>query len=400
YNLEKLESHLKQLSPADTVVIDAYIDGIKSFLKKDPFGAMLMGSLWEKISYAPYFLVRLKYFQFTLGTFAKRFKHPLLRKAFPLLNYSQPDVPLFFYLAKHISGAIGDMAWPRGGSLTLARNMAARYLQLGGTIHYRQKVVKILTENNRACGVELEDGTRHKADFIVSNADGRKTIMQMLSGRYVNEKISKYCEPNPDVERPFSVHVFLGVKRDLSAFPSALLMFLEKPEVIGGHTCDHLDLQIYGFDASMAPAGKGVIKVELFTRPSYFSRLSGDQAAYRAAKNKIADQVITLLEGQFPGLREDIEVIDVPTLHTWERFMGGTEGFDNFPKRIDNSNIFINGLLGLDKKYALPGLNNFFFAGGWVTSAGSLFFNAFSGKTVVQKICKQCGMKFEKKPSM
>jgi phytoene dehydrogenase-like protein len=396
YNLEKLQAHLKQLSPADAAAIDTYIKGIKRFQKKEPFGPIFMGSFWEKLSAIPALLPLLKYFKYTLGTFAKRFKHPLLRKTFPLLHYSVPDFPLFLHLSKHAFGK-GDIAWPRGGSFTVAKNMAARYMQLGGTIHYRQKVVKILTANNQACGVELEDGTRHTADFIVSNADGRKTIMQMLSGRYVDKKISGYCHPNPDDELPFSVHVFLGVKRDLSSYPCTLIMFLDKPEVIAGHTCDHLDMQIFGFDASMAPAGKGVIKVELFGRPSYFSSLDNDKAAYRAEKNKIAEQVITLLEKRFPGLREDVEVIDVPTLQTWERFMGGTQGYNNYPnKKFMDKNNVIGSLLGLNKRFTLPGLKNFFFAGSWVTSAGALFMNAMSGKTVVQKICKQCRRKFVK----
>jgi hypothetical protein len=146
-------------------------------------------------------------------------------------------------------------------------------------------------------------------------------------------------------------------------------------------------------DASLAPAGKGVIKVELFTRPSYFSRLSGDRAAYQAEKDRIGDQVIPLLEKQFPGLREDNEVINVPTLLTWERYMGGTEGFDNFPK-TGNSYIYLTALLGLEKNYSLPGLKNFYFAGGWVTSVGALFLNAHTGKTAVQNICEQSGLKF------
>jgi len=256
------------------------------------------GSFGEKLSITPYLLSLLKYFKYTLGTYAKRFNHPILQKAIPLLRYSAPEIPLFAYLAEHSNAVKGDTGWPRGGSIIVARNMAARYLQLGGTIHYRQKAVKILTDNDHACGVELADGTQHKADFIVSNADGRKTIMQMLKGRYVNKKITKNCEPNPDNDVPWSMLVFLGVKRDLSSYPSALIMFLEKPEVIGGYTCDHLGMQIYGFDTSMAPAGKGVIKVELFTKPSYFSRLYNDKAAYKAEKHKIAEQVITLLEKQ------------------------------------------------------------------------------------------------------
>jgi hypothetical protein len=51
-------------------------------------------------------------------------------------------------------------------------------------------------------------------------------------------------------------------------------------------------------------------------------------------------------------------------------------------------------MLGLNRTYTLPGLQNFFFTRQWVTSMGSLFSNALTGKTVVQKICRQCGIRF------
>lgn len=44
--------------------------------------------------------------------------------------------------------------------------------------------------------------------------------------------------------------------------------------------------------------------------------------------------MIDVLEAQFPGLREEIEVTDVTTLHTWGRYMGGTQGYNNFPNRL------------------------------------------------------------------
>lgn len=399
YDIKKLEYHLKQLSPDDADVIDEYINGIKSFLGElDWFGISNFGTFWEKLSLVPFFLPKIKYFKYTMGSFGERFRHPFLHKAFPLIRYSVPDVPLFGYLAEHSSYIYGDSGWPRGGGMTLSKNMASRYQELGGTIRYRKKVVRILTENNRACGVELEDGTQHKADFVVSNADGRKTILEMLEGRYMNKKVSQYCEPNSeDNDIAFSVFVCLGVKRDLSSYPSFLIMFLDQPETIGGHNCDHLGMQIFGFDTSMAPSDRGVIKVELSGKPSYFSQLYQDETAYQAEKNKIAEQVIALLEKQFPGLREDIEVIDVSTLCTWERYMGGTQGHNNFPRKYkdltDIRNV-LDFIFGLNRIYTLPGLGNFFFAGQWVTSMGSLFSNALTGKTVVQKICKKSGVKF------
>ncbi|NTU61273.1 MAG: hypothetical protein HGA95_02965 [Caldiserica bacterium] len=66
-------------------------------------------------------------------------------------------------------------------------------------------------------------------------------------------------------ETNWAFHVFLGVNRDLSKEPSSLHVLLEQPVTIAGHTCKHLEMQMYGFDKSMAPAGKGVIKVELFS---------------------------------------------------------------------------------------------------------------------------------------
>jgi phytoene dehydrogenase-like protein len=399
FDPDRLEAHLKQLSPEDAGAIDEYITGIKSFLQADDLlGVTNLGTLWDKLSVLPFFLSRLKYFRHTLGSFAEQFRHPLLRKAMPLVRYSAPDVPLFAYLAEHSSAIYGDTGWPRGGGLTLSKNMAERYAQLGGTIQYRNKVVRILTENDRACGVALEDGTQHRADFVVSNADGRKTILEMLGGQYMSKKVAKYCEPFPqDREVPFAVQVFLGVNRDLSSYPSALILFLEQPETVGGHACDHLHMQLYGFDASMAPAGKGVIKVELIGRPSYFSGMYDDKAAYQAEKDRIAEQVIRLLENQFPGLRKDVEVVDIATLHTWERYMGGTQGHNNFANKYkdltDIRNV-LDFMFGLNRMYTLPGLEHFFFAGQWVTSMGSLFANALTGKTVVQRICKECGVRF------
>lgn len=391
FDLEKLERHLKTISPQDAALIDDYLDGIRGWLKDDRFNDMMLGSIREKVAAVPSFLRQWKNLSQTLGTFGSRFQHPALRQAFPLLHSSIPGFPLFVHQVKHAYALKGDLAWPRGGSMTIARNMAECYQQLGGTLHCRQKVVMILTEDDRACGVELEDGSRHYADFILSNADGRKTILDLLSGKYLDEQTARYCQPQPDHEVPFSVIVFLGVKRDLAQVPCAMVLFLEEPEVIAGVTCSQLDLQIYGFDSSMAPPGKGVIKVELFSKPSYFSNLVQDGAAYQVEKDRIAAQVIDLLEGYFPGLREDIEVIDVSTLHTWERYMGGTRGHSNFPNK-DFS--VLHSILGLDEQYTLPGLSNFYFVGQWVTAAGALIMNALSGKTAIQKICKQTGTKF------
>jgi hypothetical protein len=69
---------------------------------------------------------------------------------------------------------------------------------------------------------------------------------------------------------------------------------------------------------------------------------------------------------------------------TWERFMGGTHGFANMPKKTSS---FFQGISGRGMELTLPEMKNFYFTGAWAVSAGVLFMNALSGRKVMQAIC-------------
>jgi phytoene dehydrogenase-like protein len=390
YDLEKLERHLKELSPADARVIDDYIQGIRSQAKQDYFGEFIFGGTWDSIKAALFMLVNLRWFKPNMQDFASRFSDPFLRRAFPLLEYSLPQAPFFLHLIKHAYGYRKSIAWPVGGALEFACSIEKRYEELGGEVRCHQKVVKILSENDCAVGIRLADGSEHRADIIISNADGRKTILNMLEGKYINDRIKQYCAPPID-ETNWAVLVFLGVARDLSMEPSGLVMLLDKPVTIANHENNSMEMQIYGFDKTMAPKGKGVIKVELVSQYSYWKKLSKDQSRYEEEKQKIAEQVIEQLSHYFKGIENQIEVVDVATIMTWEKFMGGTNGFNNFPVKKAS---FTASLLSKKLENTLPGLANFYLVGAWTTSAGATFMNALSGKKVIQAICKADGRKF------
>ena len=353
-------------------------------------GAAMMGATGSLLGMAPRLLPNLKWFKATMASLGERFTDPFLRAAFPLLVYSMPETPAIVHLARHGYGINGALQWPLGGAAAFARSIENRYKELGGQVHYRQRVTGILTKDDHAVGVKLADGTTHRADLVISNADGRKTIMELLRGRYTDAAVRGYCAEPPD-ETPWAVHVFLGVNRDLSAEPSSLVMLLDEPVTIANHTTKSIEMQLYGFDRTMAPEGKGVIKVELVSGYKYWKDLSTNRARYQEEKQKVADQAIALLEPQFPGIRQQVEVVDVPTLLTWERYMGGTHGFANTPVK---SGGIIGSLLGRGQLTALPGIGNFHLVGVWATSAGALFANALSGKKVVKTICKADGKRF------
>jgi phytoene dehydrogenase-like protein len=214
--------------------------------------------------------------------------------------------------------------------------------------------------------------------------------MELLEGRYADDRVREMCLEPAD-ETNWSVHVFLGVRRDLSQEPSALIMLLDSPVTIAGHANRSLEMQIYGFDRSMAPAGRGVIKVELVSAYSYWKRLQADRAAYEAEKKRVAAQVVELLERRFLGIGGQVEAVDVPTVLTWERYMGGTHGFANFPNKKTSPLGMMTGRAG---ETTLPGLSNFRFVGAWATMTGALFGNVLSGRNALRALCRQDGRPF------
>ena len=394
YDLVRLRETLLKLSPADSKAAEQYIGAIKGF-PEDKIGDMMRGgSIWTMITGLPSMLSLRKLMKLNMRDFAKRFADPFLRKAFTLIIYSNPESPLFFHLLRHAGGLSGDVQWPAGGAGEFAKSIEKRYLELGGKIHYGGGVEKILVENDRAVGIRLADGSEHRADTVISNADGRKTIFDLLDGKYINETVRGYCAPLPD-ETPMAVDVFLGLNRDLSREPSSLIMLLEQPVTIGNHKHESIEAQLYGFDKRMAPAGKGTIKVELPASYAYWKRLyNEDKEKYKEEKQRVAEQVIEILERHLPGIRNQVEVTDVSTLMTWERYIGGSQGWFNLPNRKFDFSVRQDPT---DKKFktTLPGLSHFYFVGVWVTMMASLFNNADSGKRTIRRICQNDGRKFK-----
>ena len=274
-----------------------------------------------------------------------------------------------------------------GGSLEFARAIERRYLDLGGEMNYRSRVDKILVENNKTVGIRLTDGTEHVGDIVISAADGRTTIFDMLEGKYINDKIRGYYDNFPLF--PPLIQIALGVARSFDEVPhlvSGINYPLNEPATIAGREIERLGVHVYNYDPSAAPAGKTVLKVLLSTDYEYWKKLKQDPELYEAEKEQIADQVIALLEQRFPGLADQVEMRDVATPMTWERYTGNWKAsHEGWLMTTKNLNMRLSKIL--------PGLEDFYMAGQWVEPGGSLPYVAVSGRNVIQIICRK-----DKKP--
>jgi len=388
-DINRLEQHMKELSPADKEVIEEFIEGIRACTRSDlPIekAPELYGPLnGFKVLFKlfPFLKIMRKWKKISVQGFAKRFSDPFLREAFPL-SFDLPDFS--------IMGMLMTLAWmhnkaagyPIGGSLEFSRAIEQRYLGLGGEIHYHSPVSKILTENDQAIGVRLADGTEHRSDIVISTADGHATIFDMLEGKYINDKIRGYYDKLPIF--PPLVQVALGVARSFKGLPPSIIYPLKEPVTIAGQERKTIGAEIHNFDPTLAPQGKTVVKVMFASDYDYWKKLKQDLARYKAEKEQIADKVIALLDQHFPGLAGQVEMCDVATPITWERYTGNWRA--SFEGWRTTTRTF-----GMHMGKTLPGLKNFYMAGQWVEPGGGVPSAAMSGRNVIQIICKQ-----DKKP--
>lgn len=393
-DMDRFEKHLKELAPEDSAVINEFISAVRACLQVEPpmdKAPELMG-LFDllKMIFTNFPLMRIlwKWNKISLKEYGARFKHPLIRKAFPELF--MPDFPVTFMLMSFAWMHKKSAGYPVGGSLEFSRNIEKRYLGLGGEMHYQSRVAKILTENGKAVGIRLEDGSEHRADYVISAADGHATIFDLLEGRYVDDVIRGYYEKL--IPFPPLVYIALGVNRTFPELPSSaggMGIELAEPLLVGGVEQGLLGVHIYNFDPTLAPEGKTVLVVMFRTDFEHWKKLRENDDRYKAEKEKLADAVVALLDKRFPGLAAQVEMRDVASPTTFVRYTnnwkGSFEGWQVTPKTWSFGNIM---------KKTLPGLDNFYMAGQWVEPGGGLPTVALSGRNVIQIICKKERKKF------
>jgi len=392
-NIDRLGQHMKELAPEDKDVIEEFTNAIHRTthidlpIEKAPELYNPIDGLKLMFKMLPHLMFMRKWGKISIQNFAQRFKNPFLHEAFPL-TFNLPDFPMFAMLMTLAWLHQKAAGYPLGGSLEFARAVERRYLDLGGEIHYKSPVAKILVENDEAVGVRLADGSEHRSDIVISAADGRTTIFDMLEGKYVNEKIQSYYDNLPVF--PPLIYIALGVARSFNELPSTVSgedYLLDEPVTIAGQELKRLPVHIFNFDPSLAPTGKTLLTVMLDSDYEYWKKLKQNPERYKAEKERIADVVVTSLDRRFPGLAAQVEMRDVATPMTFERYTGNWQGtFEGWLITTKNVNMRMCK--------TLPRLANFYMAGQWVMPGGGLPSGIMTGRYVIQIICKKDKKKF------
>lgn len=120
----------------------------------------------------------------------ERFENPLLKGAISLdavlgthLGPRSPNT-MMTYLYR-LAGDHGRAGVPQGGMGTLSEELAHAARDAGVTVRTNMPVQRIVIENGRATGVETVDGERFDSYMVVSNADPKRTVFDLVGARHV-----------------------------------------------------------------------------------------------------------------------------------------------------------------------------------------------------------------------
>ena len=378
-NVDRMEKELLSRAPQDSLEIRRLASTIRRLARlpmPDPTEPWL--TLAHTLRAFP-LLHQLS--NISIEQYGRRFTHPLLRSFFgdgQLARLSA--IALLFSLAWMSENNAG---YAVGGSQAIIRLIADNFRRLGGDLRLEAKVEKILVEHDAAVGVQLADGERIVADWVISAADGHATIYDLLAGKYTDRAIDDFYRSHETF--PSYLQVSLGVAHDLSQRPGYVTRLLDTPlQVDPGTKLSQISFRFFHFDPTFAPPGKAAVTCFLPTHNfKYWTGLQRDDPEqYQAEKHRVIEAVVGILERSVPDIRPAIEVIDASTpasvIRCTGNWKGSMEGWLLKPG---------SGFRPL--RQTLPGLGRFMMVGQWVMPGGGLPSGLWTARSAIRAVCKQ-----------
>ncbi len=276
----------------------------------------------------------------------------------------------------------GDGGFPEGGSLPFVNRIVERFKALGGDLRLGTRAERVAVVNGQAVGVEV-DGKVMACHAVIVTAD-TMTVDSLFKERLNSRWLDEMRETTMPTMTTF---ISLGLDADLSAYNKAMTFELKKPIKLAKQTYESLSVNNYAGDGHYSPAGKSAVTVMLEGDTYDYWKKARADGGYKEAKQRIADEVIAALADAFPETAGKIEVCDVATPLTYERYCGNWKGswmteMTPKTKMLSSYPAKIRGLEGV------------YFAGQRMSPPGGLPVALQSGRAAVQYLCRDTGTVF------
>jgi len=258
------------------------------------------------------------------------------------------EISAFYFLIVFRGYWMESTAFIKGGSSSLFKAMVERIRELGSEVRFNSVVKEIITGRNKQVrAVRTAAGEEFTAQVVISNANAIDTLTQMIDCVPLKKEYTQklFC-----MQKSLSgTQLYLGL--DISAAELGMRHALMCINTTYSHDenfryCLSSDYRRCGIlvtnhsqlDPGLAPSGKSTFSAMALDNYANWDKLTAQD--YKKKKEEFADIMLGRLEKYLPGISGHIEVLEVATPKTMERFGLLPEGaIYGFSQSVGQSSI-------------------------------------------------------------
>ncbi len=274
--------------------------------------------------------------------------------------------------------------YPSSGSAALTAALCKVIEAHGGEVRLATPARRIQIKRRRVAAVELAGGRVVATRAVVSNVNPQQTFGELTDPQEIDPRyLHRMTQMEPSVS---CFKVWLGLKappRSKLSGPADYDIYLNTAYAL--KPADRFDPRAAPLsvvvpnhlDPSLVPEGKGILSITMLMDPKAYAEAEANAPDYRAiAADALIDRVE---EALFPGLRGLIEVTEIATPITFERFTGNPGGsIYGWSARADQC--------GGARMDAVTPVDGLYLAGAWTQPGGGFSAVLRSGKRTGERI--------------
>jgi len=243
--------------------------------------------------------------------------HTLKRILSVLASYCTDDpsrldvlttIPFFGYY-------MGGGYYPAGGAQVLPDAMASVIRANSGEVRLRTPVSKILVESGRVTGIRLKNNELIHADVVISNADVRRTFLDLVESGHLRPHFRQRIEKLRPSNSAFMVSLGIDLVPDVNPATSVMDEAGQFSVMVPSKV-----------DPSLAPRGCACVTLIRLLSNEQSVAWNRDDPGYRRLKKQYGDELIKRAEQAIPGLKDHIVFRQDATPATFTRYAGTTDG--------------------------------------------------------------------------
>ena len=295
---------------------------------------------------------------------------------------------MLYFSAGQAGYLLGGGLYIKGGSQQLSNYLQETIEKYGGQVLLGKKVTKIRVQNGKVNGVVFQDSfnlgykpVKAKADTIISNI-----AIPLIKELLPPIESKKIAQKTDHLKHSISLlTIYLGFKKEIKSLGNRYYStFVYGKDVnsikdIKSNNIGDWENRTFIFvdysqiDSGIAPEGKSFGSICIADYLTDWDSLS--PAEYKIKKDKVANILIDRLDKEIPGIKNNIEYVEVGTAKTIKKFTSNPSGTPyGYAQTPEQSGLNRTGI-----KSPIKGL---YFSGAWTFPGGG-----FTGAIISGSLC-------------